>query len=244
MFQASSLSPHHLSWPASGLQKPFTKMGRLPVTETQQDTTEFKTDVANRPSSPSLSYHTIIATSKLETQDLQDFVRLSCEAFPPRDAFGKSLKAPTEKEKQADAAQLLALHESLTTYSKQTLLALKGASGELEGGVVLCSFYPLASKRKPIAEICNLVLAPQYRRLGLGTALVKEVEKKAKEFGYSSALVTVDKTKPALKNFYKKLGYKKMPFFKALWTYQPWYTSRFLSLPCLWNHPFYEKTLR
>jgi ribosomal protein S18 acetylase RimI-like enzyme len=242
MFQVLPSSNLSLGLPTLGLKKPLSKMGTLPAAGSTQNHDSFS---LARPAAHSLPSHTIFATSKLEAQDLLDYVKLASEAFPPQDIFGNDLKRPTKEQKKANSVRLIALHNIIATDSDQaTLVGVKGTNGKLEGGVALTPFYSPISECKPIAQIHTLVITPEQRRLGLGTALVKEAEKKAKQFGYDTALITIDKAKPALQSFYKKLGYKKMPFFKALWAYEPWRSpSRFLTLQRLWKHPFYEKVL-
>jgi ribosomal protein S18 acetylase RimI-like enzyme len=56
-----------------------------------------------------------------------------------------------------------------------------------------------------------------YRGQGVGSALLKEVEIKAKGFGYKSISLSVDPNNPA-RRLYEKLGYKKVGWYGTSWT--------------------------
>lgn len=57
--------------------------------------------------------------------------------------------------------------------------------------------------------IDTLSVSPKYQGYGIGTALIKEVEKTAKRMGYSRVSLNVSHDNPAAKGLYEKLGYKK-----------------------------------
>lgn len=55
-------------------------------------------------------------------------------------------------------------------------------------------------------RVRKLYVDPDYQRRGIGTKLVREIEQKAVERGYSYVFLTAD---PDVVGFYQKLGYKK-----------------------------------
>lgn len=55
--------------------------------------------------------------------------------------------------------------------------------------------------------IDTLSVSPQFQGYGIGTALIKEAEKMAKQIGYSRISLNVAHDNPAAKSLYQKLGY-------------------------------------
>lgn len=55
------------------------------------------------------------------------------------------------------------------------------------------------------------------RAQGIGSALLKEIEIKAKSFGYNCISLSVDPNNPA-RILYEKLGYKKVGWYGTSWT--------------------------
>ncbi len=67
--------------------------------------------------------------------------------------------------------------------------------------VATCRLYAIDDERVMLGRI---VVLPEYRRQGLGTRVVEEAEKWAKELGYQKAVVESRDNKTL---FYEKMGY-------------------------------------
>ncbi|MBR4367655.1 MAG: GNAT family N-acetyltransferase [Bacteroidaceae bacterium] len=67
--------------------------------------------------------------------------------------------------------------------------------------VATCRLYAIDNQRVMLGRI---VVLPDYRRQGLGTLVVREAEKWAKELGYCTAVVESRDNKTI---FYEKMGY-------------------------------------
>jgi GNAT superfamily N-acetyltransferase len=67
--------------------------------------------------------------------------------------------------------------------------------------VATCRLYAIDHQRVMLGRI---VVLPDYRRQGLGTLVVREAEKWAKELGYCTAVVESRDNKTI---FYEKMGY-------------------------------------
>lgn len=74
----------------------------------------------------------------------------------------------------------------------------------------ICGYVTSLSYRKPaqIAEIDNMYILKNYRRAGIGTKLVKEFEKRAKEKGAKRIKVGAIYKNKLGKNFYLRHGFK------------------------------------
>ena len=75
--------------------------------------------------------------------------------------------------------------------------------------VVVDNYLPVATCRMYALDAQNVILGrivvlPEYRHQGLGTLVVREAEKWAKELGYSSAVVESRDNKI---QFYENMGY-------------------------------------
>ena len=68
--------------------------------------------------------------------------------------------------------------------------------------VATCRLYAIDSERVMLGRI---VVLPEYRHAGLGTRVVQEAERWAKELGYKE--IKIDSRLEAI-DFYEKLGYK------------------------------------
>ncbi len=68
--------------------------------------------------------------------------------------------------------------------------------------VAICRLYAIDSERVMLGRI---VVLPDYRHQGLGTRVVREAEKWAKELGYKSAVVESRENKI---HFYETMDYK------------------------------------
>ena len=76
--------------------------------------------------------------------------------------------------------------------------------------VVMDEYLPIATCRiyaidPTTVMLGRIVVLPEYRRQGLGTRVVREAEKWAKELGYKE--IKIDSRLEAI-DFYAKLGYK------------------------------------
>lgn len=60
-----------------------------------------------------------------------------------------------------------------------------------------------------IAELCNMCIAKDYRKQGIGNMLYKEFEKFYKEIGINHFIVTASFKNESAKAFYKKMGFSE-----------------------------------
>ena len=67
--------------------------------------------------------------------------------------------------------------------------------------VATCRMYPIDAQNVMLSRI---VVLPEYRHQGLGTLVVREAEKWAKELGYTSAVV---ESRDSKIQFYENMGY-------------------------------------
>lgn len=74
------------------------------------------------------------------------------------------------------------------------------------GGVCVGRCF-LEIEQYPFAELQNLVVAPQYRRRGIGSALVADTTRRAAELGYLAIHLQVDKDNAVAQALYAKHGY-------------------------------------
>ncbi|MBC5647401.1 GNAT family N-acetyltransferase [Christensenella tenuis] len=61
------------------------------------------------------------------------------------------------------------------------------------------------------AEIKRVLVKPEWRRRGIGAAIVKRLEEKAKEFGFTAIILEAGKEMPWAIALYEKLGYRFIP---------------------------------
>jgi ribosomal protein S18 acetylase RimI-like enzyme len=59
--------------------------------------------------------------------------------------------------------------------------------------------------------LCNLLVAPEYRRKGLGRRLVNECITTSKEWGFNELFLHVKESTKAPLNLYKSMGFKSCP---------------------------------
>jgi ribosomal protein S18 acetylase RimI-like enzyme len=61
-----------------------------------------------------------------------------------------------------------------------------------------------------VPKIANLVVAPAYRRQGLGSLLVRQCETRARDWGHSHAALYVDEDNPGARDLYRRLGFTEI----------------------------------
>ncbi len=72
---------------------------------------------------------------------------------------------------------------------------------------------------KNVGRIHWVYILPKYQRRGIGTALIRHIEKRAKELGLRKLkLITPEKAFWAI-NFYRKLGYRIVGRIRNPWDY-------------------------
>jgi GNAT superfamily N-acetyltransferase len=115
----------------------------------------------------------------------------------------------------APADALPARLERMAVEGQHVLLA------ELEGQVVgLATLYLRAVivDEAPFARLAALIVAEESRGTGVGSALVAEAERLAREAGCSKIEVTSGLRRPDAHEFYRRLGFEEKPrrFVKRL----------------------------
>ena len=84
--------------------------------------------------------------------------------------------------------------------------------GEVVGFVYARRFAP------DVLEWCNVAVAPEYRRLGLGTAMVQKAEDEARRFGYVALVGANSRLHPgasaehchAARAFWERMGWREV----------------------------------
>ncbi|MGC8600193.1 MAG: GNAT family N-acetyltransferase [Nitrososphaeria archaeon] len=72
--------------------------------------------------------------------------------------------------------------------------------------------YAIVVVEGDIADFWDLVVKKEYRNIGIGTSLIKDVEKFAKEKGCVAIKLDVNAENENAIKLYEKLGYKKVSF--------------------------------
>jgi len=72
--------------------------------------------------------------------------------------------------------------------------------------------YAIVVIEDDVADFWDLVVKKEYRHIGIGTSLIKNVEKFAKEKGCSAIKLDVNVENENAIKLYEKLGYKKVSF--------------------------------
>lgn len=85
-------------------------------------------------------------------------------------------------------------------YQRQVIVAIDSESNEFAG-------YAIFAGALPTAKVRQTYVAPNWRRQGLGQALVAEVIRACEEIGYLSVTATVASDLTAANAFYESLGF-------------------------------------
>lgn len=150
--------------------------------------------------------------------DMSEIMRLSLEEFSDR--------CRTEKDKEELKAEIRSLFLPkmvLNPFMGHKIIGLKKPnSDELVGFVDLSLQTQSLDALKPLPYLlrvgkyganglrpylCNLLVAPEYRRRGLGKKLVNECIEASKEWGHSELFLHVQESTPAPLNLYLKMGF-------------------------------------
>ncbi len=150
--------------------------------------------------------------------DMPEIMRLSLEEFSDR--------CRTEKDKaelKAEIRSLFLPKMVLNPFMGHKIIGLKKPnSDELVGFVDLSLQTQSLDALKPLPYLlrvgkyganglrpylCNLLVAPEYRRKGLGKKLVNECINASKEWGHSELFLHVQESTPAPLNLYLKMGF-------------------------------------
>lgn len=100
--------------------------------------------------------------------------------------------------------------EYLPDYLKFSHVILAEDEGKLVGGAIVGMQNPLAWPDGKKYELFILGVLPEYRSKGVGSGLMKEIEKVAKESGAGSVILNTHKLMTQTQKFYTNLGYKIM----------------------------------
>lgn len=150
--------------------------------------------------------------------DMPEIMRLSLAEFSDR--------CKTEKDRDELKAEIYSLFLPkmvLNPFMGHKIIGLKKpGSDELAGFVDLSLQTQSLDALKPLPYLlrvgkygtnglrpylCNLLVAPEYRRRGLGKMLVNECVQVSKKWGHSELFLHVQETTPAPLNLYLKLGF-------------------------------------
>ncbi len=116
-------------------------------------------------------------------------------------------------------------HPFLVIFSQVTLHPDTSLVAEVKGKVV---GYAIAAKevgRK--LHLLNFAVHPEYRGLGIGTALLQALERLARRKGLKQIYLEVEEDNYTAIRVYEKLGYHKIKVLKG---YYPWGKDAILML--------------
>ena len=105
-----------------------------------------------------------------------------------------------------DSAELWSRIEKMPSGSYETLVALM--ENKVAGFVGLVTL-PVYEHPKPIGWILALCVSPQYRRKGVGAALIQEAEKYYRAQGVTDIRLHSGMQRGEAHEFYEKMGFDK-----------------------------------
>ena len=105
----------------------------------------------------------------------------------------------------------LSLFSLIMLHSDTSLVA------EVNGEVV--GFAIAAKEVGKKLHLLNFAVHPKYRRMGIGSALLRSLEKLAKKKGVKEIYLEVEEDNFAAISLYEKMGFKKKKIIKK---YYPW----------------------
>jgi ribosomal protein S18 acetylase RimI-like enzyme len=152
--------------------------------------------------------------------DMPEIMRLSYAEFK-----GRCDTEQCREELRAEIRSLFLPKMILNPFMGHSIIGLKKpGSKELLGFVDLSLQTQSLDALKPLPYIlrvgkygsvalrpylCNLLVAPEYRRQGLGKRLVDKCIDTAMEWGHSELFLHVQETTPAPLNLYLKMGFER-----------------------------------
>ncbi len=67
------------------------------------------------------------------------------------------------------------------------------------------------------AEVKRMYTRPEYRRNGVAQAILAEIERAAKQFGYRSIKLQTGPLQPEAVQLYERVGYRRIPRYSGNW---------------------------
>jgi ribosomal protein S18 acetylase RimI-like enzyme len=110
------------------------------------------------------------------------------------------------RDRPAVQALLKLLSEDAEVQAEEAPTYVAEKDGQVVGMVTLCVFTTLTG---PKAYLDHLVVAPEWRRTGIGRALVHYAIERAKICGASRIDLTASATKEAGHGLYRSLGFEE-----------------------------------
>jgi ribosomal protein S18 acetylase RimI-like enzyme len=119
---------------------------------------------------------------------------------------GVEIRPWEARDRGAVQALLKLLSEDAEVRAADAPTYVAEKEGQVVGMVTLCVFTTLTGEK---AYLDHLVVAPQWRRSGIGRALVEYAIERAKDAGASRVDLTANATKQAGHGLYRSLGFKE-----------------------------------
>jgi ribosomal protein S18 acetylase RimI-like enzyme len=119
---------------------------------------------------------------------------------------GVEIRPWEARDRTAVQALLKLLSEDAEVQAADAPTYVAEKEGQVVGMVTLCVFTTLTGEK---AYLDHLVVAPQWRRSGIGRALVQYAIERAKDAGASRVDLTANATKQAGHGLYRSLGFEK-----------------------------------
>lgn len=120
---------------------------------------------------------------------------------------GDTLGRTREDDSRATKDAYLKAFRIISAEKNQTILVAETEEGEIAGTLQLTFIQYLTYKGGLRAQAEAVFVKSDHRGKGIGTMLMKEAEKIARERGAHLIQLTTDKRRPDAKRFYEKLGY-------------------------------------
>jgi ribosomal protein S18 acetylase RimI-like enzyme len=119
---------------------------------------------------------------------------------------GVEIRPWEARDRTAVQALLKLLSEDAEVQAADAPTYVAEKEGQVVGMVTLCVFTTLTGEK---AYLDHLVVAPQWRRSGIGRALVQYAIERAKDAGASRVDLTANATKQAGHGLYRSLGFEE-----------------------------------
>src|SRR3954451_16484878 len=119
---------------------------------------------------------------------------------------GIAIRPWEERDREAVQGLLSVLSAEAEVRSEDAPTSVAESGGRVIDMVTLCVFRTLTG---PKAYLDHLVVAPEWRRRGIGRALVEDVVQEAKKAGASRIDLTAGDSKPAGRALYAALGFRE-----------------------------------
>jgi len=116
-----------------------------------------------------------------------------------------------------EAARLSAFRRIVADPSQHLLVA--DADGRIVGTVHLIAIPHLSRSCKPSGLLESMVVDEAYRRKGVGAALLREVQRLAREAGCYKLALSSNLARRGAHRFYSRLGWKRTHFGFSLETH-------------------------